>query len=212
MNISSLQAKRERVYKFGTGHLTKMTAKPVYGKKLKNLLHNHWVDCLETWYIAFGNLVLQCLHICWPWVDLDLFYSKVTSGHLEFWMGNFWKKKNVFFSCHCCHCAFWYRITEIQPLWNSKGQSHLMTCAKGNFSTFNWYFHRAPCFSVTTGSISVKFHIQPSGKGEKKVYIFRQAPWPTWPPCLYMVKALIIVFSRTYKADCLEIWYVDFGL
>ena len=35
---------------------------PIYSKKhKKNLVQNHWVDCLETWYEAYGELVLYKL-------------------------------------------------------------------------------------------------------------------------------------------------------
>ena len=42
----------------GAGHMTKMAAMPIYGKKLKQnlLLQNPKVDDLETWYAA---LVLE---------------------------------------------------------------------------------------------------------------------------------------------------------
>ena len=39
----------------GPGHLTKMAAKPIYGKNpFKNLLQNQKVDDLETWNVALG--------------------------------------------------------------------------------------------------------------------------------------------------------------
>ena len=57
--ICSLQAKGEKVDIFGPGHMTKMATMPKYDKILNNiLLQNHWADCLETLYEAFGKLVL----------------------------------------------------------------------------------------------------------------------------------------------------------
>ena len=54
-----LPSKRgKKVYIFGSGHVTKVAAIPLYGKNLKNLLlQNHWADWLETWYVASGELV-----------------------------------------------------------------------------------------------------------------------------------------------------------
>ena len=45
----------------GPGHMTKLTAKPIDGKKtLKNLfLRNQKTEDLETWYSASGARVLQ---------------------------------------------------------------------------------------------------------------------------------------------------------
>ena len=46
----------------GPGHMTKMAAMPIYGKKLKNLLlWNQQADDLETWYAASGARVLPSL-------------------------------------------------------------------------------------------------------------------------------------------------------
>ena len=41
----------------------------------------------ETWYAASGTQVLQNSFKWWPWVNLDLFYSKVKFGPLCFCMG-----------------------------------------------------------------------------------------------------------------------------
>ena len=48
----------KNVYLFRPGHMTKMAAMPIYGKTIKSLLQNHWADCLETWYVVLGKLVL----------------------------------------------------------------------------------------------------------------------------------------------------------
>ena len=49
----------EKVFIFGLGHMTKIAVMPIYVKILKSpLLQNHWPDCLETWHVAFGVLVL----------------------------------------------------------------------------------------------------------------------------------------------------------
>ena len=45
-----------KVYINGRGHMTKMAATPIYGKKpFKNLLQNRWADFHETWYVASGT-------------------------------------------------------------------------------------------------------------------------------------------------------------
>ena len=57
-------------------------------KTFKNLLpQNQKSYDLETWHVALGTQALQSLYKWWPWVDLDLFYGKVKSGHLYVWMG-----------------------------------------------------------------------------------------------------------------------------
>ena len=42
--------------------------------------------------------------------------------------------------------------------------------------------------SETTGSVSLIFHMQPTGKGEMKVLYLFQVTGPNWPACPYMVK------------------------
>ena len=46
-------------------------------------------DSLETWYAASGAQILPSLFKWWPWVNLDLFYSKVKFGPLYAFV---WKK------------------------------------------------------------------------------------------------------------------------
>ena len=70
------------------GLMTKMATMPYMVKTLKNLLlRNQKADDLETWYVASGARVLPSLFKWWPWVDLDLFYSKVQFGPLNVCMG-----------------------------------------------------------------------------------------------------------------------------
>ena len=48
----------------GPGHMTNMTAMPIYGKNLKNLLfRNQKADNLETWYASLGAQVHQFAQI-----------------------------------------------------------------------------------------------------------------------------------------------------
>ena len=45
-----------KVYINGPGLMTKMTARPIYGKNLKNLLlQNQKSNDLETWHVASGT-------------------------------------------------------------------------------------------------------------------------------------------------------------
>ena len=60
------------------GHMTKMAAIPIYGKKpFKNLLRNQQADFHETWYVASGTPAHNSLFKWWLCSDLDLFYGKV---------------------------------------------------------------------------------------------------------------------------------------
>ena len=71
----------------GPGHMTNMADMPIYGKNLKNLPWNQKADDPESWCVASGARVLTSLFKWWPWVDHDLFYSKVKFGSLCFYMG-----------------------------------------------------------------------------------------------------------------------------
>ena len=44
------------IYTNGLGHMTKIGATPIYGKKvfINSFLQNQWADCNETCYVAFG--------------------------------------------------------------------------------------------------------------------------------------------------------------
>ena len=74
------------------GHITKMAAMPIYGKKIKHLLlWNRKADDLETWYSA--------------WVDVDLFHGNVTFGPLCFCMGKKIKQWIFHFNNYYCCCT-----------------------------------------------------------------------------------------------------------
>ena len=68
----------------GLGHMTNIAVIPRYGKIIKKnlLLGNQKSDDLETWYATLGTWVLPSLFKRSPWVDFDLFYSKVKFGPL----------------------------------------------------------------------------------------------------------------------------------
>ena len=72
----------------GLCHMTKMAVMPMYGKTCKNpVFLNQKADDLEIWYATLVTQVLPNLFKWWPWVDLDLFYSKVKFGPFCFCMG-----------------------------------------------------------------------------------------------------------------------------
>ena len=51
-----------KIYSNGPGHMTKIAATPIFGKKLKKLLlRNLKADDLETWCEALGARVLPSL-------------------------------------------------------------------------------------------------------------------------------------------------------
>ena len=70
-----------KVYISGPGHMTKMAAMPINGKKpLKIFFSNQKSYDLETCSVTLGTQAVQSLCKWWPWVDLDLFYGKVKFG------------------------------------------------------------------------------------------------------------------------------------
>ena len=77
-----------KIYTNELGHMSNMAAMPKYNKNLKNLLlQNQLTNDLETWYVALSMQVLPRLFKLWPWVDLDLFHTKVRFGHIGIFMG-----------------------------------------------------------------------------------------------------------------------------
>ena len=62
-HLEPLHDRETKVYIAGPGHMTKMVTISIYiVKSLKNLLQNHWVDCLETLYVASETMVLESLY------------------------------------------------------------------------------------------------------------------------------------------------------
>ena len=56
---------------------------PYMVETFKNLLlQNQLTDGLGTLYVALGTWVLPRMFKWWPWVDLDLFYSKIKYGKM----------------------------------------------------------------------------------------------------------------------------------
>ena len=91
----------------------------------KHLLQNHWANCLETWHVASGSVLLQNLYKSWPLVDLDLFYGKVNFGSMGIWMG----KAEIFdFSVAIVFLSM--EMKSSPSLLNARGQGHLVTLAK----------------------------------------------------------------------------------
>ena len=67
------------MYIRNSGHMTKMAAMPIYGKKtLQNLLlKSRWTDFTETWHATSMAKALHCIYKSSPCNDIDLFYDKV---------------------------------------------------------------------------------------------------------------------------------------
>ena len=63
------------------GHMIKLAAMPIYGKKPFKilLLQNHWTDFNETWHEALGTRVLQCVYTNYDlWMTLTYFTARST--------------------------------------------------------------------------------------------------------------------------------------
>ena len=69
------------VYINNPGHMTKMAAISIYGKKpFKNcLLRNRWINFNKTLHVELWTRVLQC-SINSPFDDLELLYGKFNIG------------------------------------------------------------------------------------------------------------------------------------
>ena len=159
-----LQAKGERFFIFGPGHMTKMAAMPIYGKTFKQfILQKHWADCL------LRNLVCSI----WgsssfddPRLTMTYFMARSTlfSKALE------WKKaEKVIFSD-----SFVLFEMETQSgliLLKSRGQGHLLTLSKVHLSVFCRNLKKILSFK-TTRLVSIKFYMQPLGKRGKKFFIY----------------------------------------
>lgn len=53
----------KKVHMFRPSHMTKMAAMLIQIKTLRNfLLQNHLADFLQTWYVAFVEMVLKSLY------------------------------------------------------------------------------------------------------------------------------------------------------
>ena len=108
-------------------HMTKMAAMPIYGKTVKHLTWNQKAHHLETWYAALVTQVLPGMLKWWPWVDLDLFYSKVKIGPFCFCMG---KSLSCSFqeTIEACEVKVGtYTCSQIYEYITAQGQCHLLT-------------------------------------------------------------------------------------
>ena len=79
---------RKKIYTNELGHMTNMAAMPIYGKNLKKSSSPEPIDWWP-WNLV-GSIVYASTTMVfklWPWVDLDLFYTKVKFGHIGFCMG-----------------------------------------------------------------------------------------------------------------------------
>ena len=69
--MKAFKYKKMKICWHDAGHMTKMAATPIYGKKpFKNLLRNRQADFHETWYVASGTPAhhsVQMMTLEWPW-------------------------------------------------------------------------------------------------------------------------------------------------
>ena len=102
-------------------------------------------------------------------------------------------------------------IMHQNPLWNSRGQGHLVTLARGHKSVVCQHFQRASSLKLL-GKFHLNFVCSLLAKGERKfIFFFVQVTRPRWLPCLYMHKTLKILILQNHWADCLETLFVAFG-
>ena len=92
-NWAQIYNELARIFTNCFGHMTKMAATPIYGKKpFKNLLLPHQTaDDLGTWYVAMGMLGLPSLLKWWSLGDRDLLYFKVKFASTCIYWEFFWK-------------------------------------------------------------------------------------------------------------------------
>ena len=110
--------------------------------------------CLESWYAALGTGVLPSLFKWWPWVDLDLFYSKVAF---------IWEKGNImdFFSetivVYDIKVGRFIQLNEYMNLYEYQ-MSRSFNDLHPRSLRFNIF--KILC-SETARPIEVKFHMEP---------------------------------------------------
>ena len=68
----------------GPGHMTKMATMPIYGKNLKKSSAEPKGRWPWNLVCSMGSRVLPGLFRWWPWVDLDIIYSKIRFGPYAF--------------------------------------------------------------------------------------------------------------------------------
>ena len=76
------------VYINNPGHITKMSAMPIYGKNPSKTFFSGTGGLInQTWHEPSTTQVLQCIYKSLPCNDLDLFYSRVSFENIGFYMG-----------------------------------------------------------------------------------------------------------------------------
>ena len=116
-----------KIHEHSAGHITKMAAKPIYGKSPSKLFfsENRWTNFHETWYVAFGSTAHYRLFKWCPWVDLDLFYGKVKFGNISFYIENC-HSDGFFDNFAACHLEIGWYTTK----WVNIGYEVLLSPAK----------------------------------------------------------------------------------
>ena len=149
--------------KVDTLYLGQMATMSLCGENLKkSLLQNHWPSCLETWYVATGYLLLQ------NDLGLTLKYF-MTRSDLVLGLSYGKNEKKILLML----CPLILKCIHIQPLWNSRGQGHWVTFAKGHLSFISQYFQRTSSLKLLD-QFQLNFICSLQAKGER-IYIMVQS-------------------------------------
>ena len=111
------------------GHMTKMAARPIYGKTLQKSSLQNSRSIFTNLVCSIGDSTHHSLFKWWPWSDLDLFYGKVKFGNLRF---SIEKSENCWFSEHL-QPVTWNKLKK-RTYVNIEGQGHFLTLAQGPFT------------------------------------------------------------------------------
>ena len=152
----------------GLGHMTKMTAIPIYGKNLKKSSSPEPIDWWP-WNLvcsivyASTSKVIQIITLSWP----CLFYAKVKFIYIGFCMG---KSENyVLLRNYCSHRPqIWFKYSTKwvnEAKWVSKSRS-LFDLGQRSLRFQNLILF----FSETIKSFGTKFHMKAYGWKGMKIY------------------------------------------
>ena len=164
-------------------------------KTFKNLLFwNQKGDDLESWYAALVTQVLPNLLKWWPWVDLDLFYSKVKFGPFCL------NAEAVDWSlCGEYRCTY-SQINECMMVYdNPRSRSFNDLCPRSLRYILKLLFLK----KKNSRSFEATFHMEPPWDVGMKI----QVTWPRWHPVPYMINILKNLFLRNQETDDLETWH-----
>ena len=127
-----------KIYWHDGGHITKMAALPIYGKKPSKIFTPELVDWFPRNLVCcIGDSCPSYLFKWWSWVDLDLFYGKVKFGNIGLIYSKKWKPVDFseLLQPVTWNCIKLWRYVSIE------GQGHFLTLAPGHLHLkLNWLF------------------------------------------------------------------------